>query len=59
MAKKRAANVQITDPRIIEAVRAGNIDGDIYADGECWVSSVQECPMFEEISTTEVAHHAV
>lgn len=30
-------SVLVTDPSLIEAVKSGDIEGDIYSDGECWV----------------------
>lgn len=28
--------VLVRDPLVVEAVRNGDVQGDIYADGECW-----------------------
>lgn len=30
--------VLVTDPILIEAVRNGDIEGDVFSDGECYVN---------------------
>lgn len=30
-------SVLVTDPLLVEAVERGDVEGEIYSDGECWV----------------------
>lgn len=30
--------VLVTDPVLVDAVKRGDIEGEIYSDGECWVN---------------------
>jgi hypothetical protein len=52
--------IQVFDPAVIELVRDSTIEGDIYADKECWVNPVAlayyqqhghapDDPMFAEV----------
>jgi hypothetical protein len=54
--------IQVFDPAVIELVRDGKVEGDIYADKECWANPISlawyqehgtpyhESPEFREVS---------